>query len=220
MTTPAELHADERQDWMTASWVIEAAILLMGDIDLDPATSQDANARIGASYIFTEEDNGLEWSWYIPDDSGDPSIETMPSRVLLNAPGRMVSIFWGKLIHEYTIGNVEQAFWVGFNMDQLRGLCGDDHLRHPLEFYWMIPRKRIRFVSTVGGKKDRPSHPNYLVWIPPDDSEKNWNRFCEVMGLHGRCFRGERGVRLRAVDGDGDSARAGAIEPACEARGG
>ena len=51
-------------EWYTPSYMIESARRVMGAIDLDPATSELANATVKASQIFTAEENGLEHAWH------------------------------------------------------------------------------------------------------------------------------------------------------------
>lgn len=63
-------------EWYTPKSIIEAAIKVMGEITLDPATSELANKTVNAKNIFTAEDNGLEkpWSgnvWLNPPYSAD-----------------------------------------------------------------------------------------------------------------------------------------------------
>ena len=50
-------------EWYTPKPYIAAAKEVMGNIDLDPASSKDANKIVGASTIFTSEDNGLKKDW-------------------------------------------------------------------------------------------------------------------------------------------------------------
>ena len=54
-------HDDE---WYTPPEFIESARLVMGSIDLDPASNEHANKTVKAAHIFTEEDNGLEQEWF------------------------------------------------------------------------------------------------------------------------------------------------------------
>lgn len=54
-------HDDE---WYTPPEFIESARLVMGSIDLDPASNEHANKTVKATHIFTEEDNGLEQEWF------------------------------------------------------------------------------------------------------------------------------------------------------------
>ena len=50
-------------EYYTPGKIVEAARLTMGGIDLDPASSAAANARVRAVRFFTEADNGLSKKW-------------------------------------------------------------------------------------------------------------------------------------------------------------
>jgi len=78
----------------------EAACLVMGSIDLDPASSLKANQRIQADYYFAEK--GLEKTWF--------------GNVWMNHPfSRINNPLWiNKLVSEYENGNVEQACCITF----------------------------------------------------------------------------------------------------------
>ena len=179
----AKTYQNEDPDWQSPEWVVEAARALLDEVDLDPASSEDANQTVGAQGIFTEDDDGLKQSW---------DLDRYPSRVFLNPPGRWVLEFWDKLIEEWDANRVLSAFWVGFNTDHLRWLA--TRPKHPLGFYVCFPRSRIKFVRGGGVKGlNRPSCGNYLVWLPDEDCNENWARFCEVMGKYGRCIRGSSG---------------------------
>src|SRR5687767_5219509 len=51
-------------EYYTPEFIIEAARRVMGAIDLDPASSKEANKRVKAARYFTKKDNGLSHLWY------------------------------------------------------------------------------------------------------------------------------------------------------------
>lgn len=99
----ANIHADSgNHNWGTPLYIRDLAILTMGSIDLDPASSISANKTIVASHIFTSEDDGLKHDWF--------------GNVWLNHPfsKRNNKLWPSKLINEYTKGNVIQACCITF----------------------------------------------------------------------------------------------------------
>jgi ParB family chromosome partitioning protein len=83
-------------EWYTPSRYIEAARLVLGGIDLDPASSAEANKTVKAASFFSEEDNGLTREWQ--------------GRVWLNPPyGKGTGLFISKLVEEYELGRVTAA---------------------------------------------------------------------------------------------------------------
>jgi len=53
-----------KTDFWTPQPIIEAARKTMGGIDLDPASSSDANKRVKAGCFFTEKHDGLKQDWF------------------------------------------------------------------------------------------------------------------------------------------------------------
>ena len=93
-------HRDSgNQEWYTPALIVEAARLVMGTIDLDPASSPEANRTVRAARIYTANDDGLSHPW--------------AGRVWLNHPyGRAAghNDRWiAYLIAEYQAGRVSQA---------------------------------------------------------------------------------------------------------------
>ena len=50
-------------EWYTPPKYIESAKKVMGEIDLDPASSEDANRHIGADEYYTQDNDGLNKQW-------------------------------------------------------------------------------------------------------------------------------------------------------------
>ena len=55
--------SSESFEWYTPTRYIEAVRTVLGTIDLDPASSAEANGRVGAARYFTVEDDGLTKPW-------------------------------------------------------------------------------------------------------------------------------------------------------------
>lgn len=62
-TTAHVGHNSGENEWYTPQDYIDAARAVLGEIDLDPASNDVANAVVKAAQIFTPEDNGLEQQW-------------------------------------------------------------------------------------------------------------------------------------------------------------
>jgi hypothetical protein len=195
-TAFAARHSMDSPEWYTPSPFVEAARKVMGGIDLDPASHEEANRTVKAARFFTEQDNGLAQMW-----SG---------RVFLNPPGGLVSEFWVKLLLE--VGwcrgandgqhlNGFQAIWIGYSLEQLQTLqCVVGH-SSPAQWPICITSKRIAFVENEAKQAARlakliaegempgapekkrrlsariragyippssPSHSNYITYIGPN----------------------------------------------------
>jgi len=89
-------------EYYTPPAIIEAACLVMGTIDLDPASSVAANERVKAVRIFTEQDDGLNQEWH--------------GRVWMNHPfGKKMNAKWiAKLGEEYRSGRVQEALCITY----------------------------------------------------------------------------------------------------------
>jgi ParB family chromosome partitioning protein len=81
----------------TPSKYVEAVREVLGEIDLDPASSAKAQRTVKAERFFTDRDDGLEQEWH--------------GRVFLNAPYNrdLLPRFVRKLVAEIEAGHVTQA---------------------------------------------------------------------------------------------------------------
>ncbi len=85
------------QEWYTPPEYIEAARVVLGEIDLDPASNDTANAVVKAAQIFTDQDSGLDQRW--------------DGRVWMNPPYSqpLVTQFCEKLAASVRAGTVSAA---------------------------------------------------------------------------------------------------------------
>ena len=94
---PHVAHNSGNNEWYTPAEYIEAAQCVLGQIDLDPASSATANAVVGASTFYSADDNGLDQAW-----SG---------RVWMNPPysTELIGKFATKLVDHVCEGSVTEA---------------------------------------------------------------------------------------------------------------
>lgn len=188
-------HSMDSPEWYTPSDYVEAARKLMGAIDLDPASHEEANGTVKAAQFFTIEDDGLRQTWR--------------GRIFLNPPGgddqhggALVPQFWRCLLRENVNAMLAEehfeAVWIGYSLEQLQTLQQScKGLAHPLQFPMCVPRQRIAFVENhakksaridkmiaagkIPNQKSQPSHANYITYVGP-----NTGRFHDVFSHFGQ----------------------------------
>ena len=149
-----------RYEYYTPLKIIEMAREVMGDIDLDPATSEMAQSHVEAKQYFTIEDDGLKQEW--------------TGRVWLNPPfsSQLATKFIDKLV--CSLGIIEYVCLTSGPVDSrwLQVIAGDADLM-------CLPRKRPKFWSPGVNKWQSPA-PAWLWYRGP-----NQERFREVFGKLG-----------------------------------
>lgn len=162
-------------EWYTLPDYTEAARSVMGGIDLDPASCEQANRVVKATNYYTEEQNGLMQPWY--------------GRVWLNPPygrargskdGKSVShqqVFAEKLQREYASGNVEQAVLLSL------GNPNSTWFQPFFDYLVCNFRGHIHFYRPDGSEGDF-GFPLAFVYLGPNEST-----FIEVFSKFGRIVR-------------------------------
>ncbi len=155
----------EHVEWYTPAMYIEAARQVLGAIDLDPASSEQANQTVQAATYYSEADDGLEQEWH--------------GRVWLNPPyGKGSGQFTSKLVEEYEAGNTTAAVLLlnayGFDSSWFQPLW-----EHPICF----TDHRVTFSSPTH-KSGGPANGNIFIYLGPDD-----RAFAEVFRPFGPIVR-------------------------------
>lgn len=148
----AALLSSESNEWYTPERYVDAARRVMGGIDLDPASCEEANAWIQAKRFFTALDNGLTKEW-----SG---------RVWLNCPygrddeNRSNQAAWStKLLLEHSLGRVKQAHLL------VNSATGNRWFRPLWAFPICFVDHRIKFRPPMGHGGHQPTHSNVVVYL-------------------------------------------------------
>jgi len=118
-----------QNEWYTPQEFVEKAFAVMGGIDLDPASSDEANQTVKATQYFTESDDGLSKAWC--------------GRVWLNPPYSrdLMPKFCEKLASHVDAGEVSSAILVAHNNTD----TGWFHRLSQSCAAACFPSKRIRF---------------------------------------------------------------------------
>lgn len=147
-------------EWYTPAKYIEMARQVMGDIDLDPATSEIAQEHIEAGAFFTKQDDGLAQDWF--------------GRVWLNPPYTQPEIahFVKKLVSEIRADRVAEAIMLTHNYTDTAWF----HLAESICSAICFTRGRIRFESP-GGELAAPTQGQAFFYYGP-----NVERFRAVFG--------------------------------------
>jgi len=174
-------HLSKSNEHFTPLNVVEAARHTMDAIDLDPATTKNANEkRVMAQSFYTKDDDGLSKSW--------------GGRIFLNPPGgRAVGnkssqkIWWQKLIEEWSrLGGVSQAIFVSFSIELFQTSQADRIGQLPLEFPFCIPSRRIAYDKEFDdGYKtgESPPHASAIIYLPESiGAVKRFERAFENIG--------------------------------------
>lgn len=155
-------------EWWTPQWLIDESRTVLKTIDLDPASTPDANRRVGARYIYGREENGLEQKWF--------------GKVFLNPPSKRGDpaarphLWAKKLSEEYTCGNVKEFILV------VKSVLGYNWYEDLYRTYWVCHlRERPAFIRPSGEVVGRAKKGVSIFYGGP-----NPKRFLEMFGKYGR----------------------------------
>lgn len=143
----AVLTSSASDEWYTPPTYVELARQVMGGIDLDPASSDVAQAWIRAEVCYTKRQNGLRRDWR--------------GRMWLNPPyGSQMSLWMEKAVLAHESGAVAQAVLL------VRPAPGSAWYQMlSARFPSCITHRRIRFIDKDGQEQASPVHGNVFFYL-------------------------------------------------------
>lgn len=144
-------------EWYTPQEYLDLARSVMGEIDLDPASSAKANAIVKANKFFDEATNGLEQNWF--------------GNVWLNPPYAQPAIahFADKMVQQWQDERIDAAIMLTHNYTDTTWFQTLAHAAQAICF----TRGRIKFYSPEG-EVAAPTQGQAFFYFG-----KQVDRFCE-----------------------------------------
>ncbi len=149
-------HSSMYNAWYTPVDILRRVRLVLGEIDLDPASDEFGNSRVKAKDYFSESEDALVQPW----PGGLSYFVNPPGGKHLNKS--MAALFWRKLM---AVENLTHAVFIAFSLEQMQ-TTQDGLGKSILDFPFCVPAKRVRFDTASGRPGEAPSHSNVIVYIP------------------------------------------------------
>jgi len=158
-------------EWLTPAEYIEMARQVLGVIDVDPATTVEAQQIIRATTFYTQDTDGLQHEW--------------PGKVWLNPPYAkyLIPKFVSKLCQELRSGRVTACIALTHAYTSSAWFQEMASVADRICF----PHVRVKFYEPGGGEKGSPPHGQAFFYFGPDI-----DAFKAVFGPLGFIARPER----------------------------
>jgi phage N-6-adenine-methyltransferase len=163
--------SSESVEWHTPGRYIEAAREVLGAIDLDPASSAQANAVVRAAVFFSKDDDGLAHEW-----SGH--VFTNPPYGRTADGGSLAAAFCNKAIEQYETGNIDACIIL------VNSLHSQSWQAPLFDYPFCLVDHRVQFVSADGEENKNPTFQNMFVYLGRDVG-----KFVEVFSRFGYVAR-------------------------------
>lgn len=154
-------------EWYTPIEIVEVARAVLGNISLDPCSSETANEIVKADVFYTEEEDGLKKDW--------------KGSIWMNPPYAqpLISQFCEKLVEHFTNGDVAEAITLTNNTTETR--CAQALLSNSSAI--CLLGKRVKFIDGSGKERGTPLQGQMICYLGED-----CNKFEEEFGKLGTVF--------------------------------
>ena len=184
----------EAYEWISNRDLVDSAHLLMGGIDLDPASSVMANKYVNAKNFYTISDDGLnDQEWYgnvylfPPNRSYFWNTKAYRWKATRGLSPTLISghaLWWQTLKRKWLAGEINQAVYFSNCPDMF--LYAQDIFDHPICILRTRPILVQHFLAT-DEIKSRNTCVSFVVYLQPKEytSEATEN-FIEIYGEKGK----------------------------------
>lgn len=142
-------------EWYTPEEYIEAARMIMGSIDVDPASNDLAQKTVNAAIYYTEKTNGLDKPWV--------------GNVWINPPysSSLIGDFCDKLLNEVACLNTKQAVVLVNNATE------SQWFRSLIKQASMVgfTKRRVRFIDQNGNPSGSPLQGQAVIYIGKNEQQ-------------------------------------------------
>lgn len=171
-------------EYYTEEYLIEMAREVLGNIELDPASSKIANQTVKANMFYNIENDGLSKKWVAqtvwmnhpfskgekacPVSKRDNSVSLCKKKgciergyhITKDVPGN--SEWTNKLVNEYKAGNVKEAICITFSS------MSETWMNPLIEFMQCFPRGRINYRLPDGTQTKEITKGSLLTYMGPN----------------------------------------------------
>jgi phage N-6-adenine-methyltransferase len=153
-------------EWYTPIYFIKSAHIVMGSINLDPASSDIANKSVQANVYYTQDNSGLDKEWH-----GNVWMNPPYSRNLLpNFIDKLVDSDITQAI--VLVNNATETQWAAKLLAYSDAVC--------------FIKKRIKFIDIDGNDKLSGLQGQMICY-----KGHNVSRFIDEFSQYGVCLKGE-----------------------------
>lgn len=166
-------HSSKSNAWTTPPYIIEPARVVLGNIDLDPASSAWSNRIVKADFYYTRRDDGLKKPWRVAQRYKGG--RRAPTSIWLNPPGGWhngrvgdseVKHWWLKTLSEWREPYFGHMLFLAFSIEALQTTQVD--CEYSLcDFPTVIFDRRVSYVDPSTGKTwQGNTHASSITYIP------------------------------------------------------